>query len=714
MSKIIYYSSSNYSEFKIGEEQKELLGKKTFIEKGGMSTINLLLQQEEVQLDIETIMTELITERKITVVQIGLKDNSSQVIFDIPRLSGEELGWLMLVLKRKMTFFAHNAMFEYTAIKAYFGIDLFKLRDTFLQSKLLANGLYTLPGWHSLSGIVYREYGVALDKGSQTTFDGEILNQEQFFYAVYDVIFLSRIHSVFEKDLKENKNTRVYYLECSAVRPVGDMHVNGILFDMKYHTEHTVKTFTAIYNSTKKDMQSMIDADIKLKTYLTLEKYIQEKDEYLFKWSSPKIKKQLLRLVIPGITSSNKILLKKMLKEDTLDIKQTIFLTKFLEGDTDWLETYLINKYHDDLVTLDLFIAKDTFMLNFDSPTQRLYLFKFWYPQLQDTNAKTLTRLVKGILPVYKKYIKAAKMLSSFGEKMEDYIEKDKRIHPSFNQLVSTGRMSSSKPNGQNQPSTSEYRNAYYAQDGWSFVGADYSSQEILVAAQASGDDGFWYAIKNGYDLHSYSASQIYGKEHWLETGGHWPPVGKPKTKEANGLRKASKSLSFSLFYGSSAKSLAENLNIPHSEAQILMDKYYKTFPKLAAYFKRQNQLGKKYKYSRGLPPFNRIRFYDTPRHKGDIEAIGRQSQNAGIQGTSADMTKLALVYIKKYIEQHDLGNKVKITLQVHDEIICEVHDSIVKSWAKMQSKLMEMAADVIIPGGWLKAEAEIMKRWNK
>ena len=714
MSNIKYFSTSDYS-FTVKKEHLKLLGNNTTISKGTSTDIARMQELEEVQLDVETVMTNFIMERDITLVQIGTLDRSAQYVFDIPRLAKTELKLLLRFLASKKVFYAHNAMFEYMVIKRMWEIDLHKLQDTYLLVKLTNNGLTLPPGYNGLKGIVNRDLGIDLSKEQQTSFDGSVLDYDQFIYSVLDVIYLYEIFSIYMKDVLQWKMKNLYSLECAAIRAVSDMSVNGILFDTGYHTVNTVSKFTTIYDKTRADMQRLIEEDVKLNKYLTDKGYIQKYDEYLFKWSSPKIKKMVLPLICDKIKTSNKADIKRLLKNDeSINIKTRMLIQQFLDGNTDSLETYLITNYHDELVKLELFVPKDTFHLNFDSPAQRLELFKYWYPNLEDTNSKTIARMSKGIMPIYKKYIKAAKMLSSFGDKMADYIESDNRIHPSFTQLVSTGRMSSSRPNGQNQPSTSEYRNAYYAKDGFSFVGADYSSQEILVATQASGEDGFWHAVKNGYDLHSYSAMLIYGEDKWKEAGGLVPPIGKPKTKEANSLRKASKSLSFSLFYGSSALSLAETLNISHKEAQALMVTYYDTFPKLAKYFEKQNRDGKKNHFSRGLPPFNRVRFYDTPKNAGDINSIGRKSQNAGIQGTSADMTKLALVYIKQYIEKHSLGDKVFLTLQVHDEIICEVHDSIVEKWAVIQSKLMEKAAEVIIPGNWLKAEAEIMKRWNK
>ena len=716
MSDIIYFSTSDYDEYKLLQEHREIFGDDATIIKGSKKHLRAAKAMSAAQLDVESTMTDFITNRIITVVQLGDYDGDFQYIFDIPRLSTAELIVLKEILSSQMVFYIHNAMFEYTAIKQMWGIDIQNIKDTYVQAKLLTNGLTLRPGYNSLAGIVYREFSVELDKGSQTSFDGSELSYEQVIYAALDVVFLIPIYNIYADDIKYWGLSKVFALECKALRSVGDMHVNGILFDMDYHLKHTVSKFKSKYKEEKKAMIDTMISVPKVVTFLKDSKMMQATDEYLFKWTSPKVNKQVLGLLYPGLNTSNKTTIKKLLKDEDLDIsmKGRMVLNNYIASNTAEVEKYLISNHHDDLVDMGLFVAADTILINFDSPAQRLKLFNFWYPDLKDTNSKTLARLVKGVLPDYKKYIKSAKMLSSFGEKMENYIESDARIHPSFTLMVSTGRMSSSKPNGQNQPSTSEYRNAYYAREGFSFVGADYSSQEILVAAQASGDKEFWHAIKNGYDLHSYSASKIYGKPAWLEAGGHWPPVGKPKTKEANKLRKASKSLSFSLFYGSSARSLSENLGIPHKEAQELMERYYETFPELAKYFKKQNRFGQDKKYSRGLPPFNRVRFYDVPRNAGDANSIGRKSQNAGIQGTSADMTKLAMIYIKQYIDKHALQNKVFITLQVHDEIICEVHKSIVVKWAKIQSKLMEKAADVIIPGGWLKADAEIMERWNK
>ena len=715
MSKIKYYSNVDYtvkSELMLDEELN-MFGDDVEIIPGSIEELKSLLLEVGLQLDIETNFVENITDREVTVIQLGTTNNKFQYIFDIPRLPDGVLEILLQILRSNIIFYIHNAKFEYTVLKQVYGIDIRNIRDTYIMVKLLNNGLTLPKGYLSLAGLVEREYGISLDKGAQTSFDGSELTYAQIIYAALDVVFIEALHTVYMEDIVQWKLKNLYMLECSAVRSLGDMEVNGALFDKEYHLTH-IESFVKESESSYADIINIIKNDSKVVKFLEELNFIQPNDEYLFKWTSPKIKKKVLKLVFPQIETSNKQILKKFLGDsEDMPFRFRVFLQNFLDGEYENVEKYLITNHNDELLDMDMFVKKGTFKLNLDSPTQRLQLFKYWYPNLLDTKEKTLRRKKEPIIKAYKKYIKASKLVTSFGERMFDYVEKDDAIHTNFNQLVSTGRVSSSKPNLQQMPSSSQFRNAFIARPGFSFVGIDYSSQELFVAAQASGDPGYWKAIKDGLDLHSYSASLIFGDD-WIKAGGEAIPIGKPKTPEAKAMRTAAKSLSFSLLYGSSAVSLSENLEITHKEALELMSRYFEIFPKLGQYMKDQNSFGIRNKYARALPPFNRVRFFDDPKDGGEKSSIGRKSQNFGIQGSSATMTKLALVYIKNFIELKGLSDKVKITLAIHDEILCEVHDSIADKWLSIQTKLMEKAANVIIPGGWLGVEGEIMKKWNK
>jgi len=716
MSKILYFSTSNYDGFNelLTKEHKDILGKDTFIRKGNLSELNNLIDTDRLQLDIETNFVEFITEREITLLQLGDYSGDTQYIFDIPRLSEEELDILKRILMSTITkFYIHNAKFEYTVIKWVWGIDLRNIRDTYILGKLLNNGLTLPKGYNSLRGIVFREFGYNLDKGAQLSFDGTELDYTQLLYGVLDVVFLSAIHDIYYKDIEIWKMKNLYILECNTVRVLGDMEVNGMILDIEYHKQN-IRDYEKDLAANRKRILELIYEKEDVKEFLREKRFIQRYDEYLFKWTSSKVTKDVLKLVYPEITTTNKTEIKKLLKNsEDLTMKQIQFLSKYVEKETEWVEEYLISNYNDELIKLGLFVKKGEFLLNLDSPTQRLELFKFWYPDLKDTKEKTLRRKNEPVIKAYKDYVKSAKLVSSFGVKMFDYVQKDGRIHTTFNQLVSTGRLSSSKPNQQQAPSNNKYRNAFVAREGRSFVILDYSAQEVLIMAQASGDKGLWYAIENGLDTHGYSAAKVYG-DKWYDLGGEKEPKHKPETKELNNLRTAAKSTTFLIAYGGSALSLSERLEITHKEAIQLLEDYFKAFPELKKYMDKQNAFGKKKYFSRGLPPFNRVRFYNPPVGQGELNAIGRQSQNQPIQSGGADITKYAMVLIKSYIEKNNLQSKVELTITIHDEIICEVIDEFAEKWFDIQKRIMEVAANKIIPGGWLKAEGSISKKWQK
>ena len=724
MSAIIYFSTSDYSKYtsKLTKEHKDILensrvvGKEiepTTIKKGGKDDLIAIMKLSQVQLDIETNYVEFITLREITLVQIGTYSGDTQYIFDIPRLTDDEFSKLMEILKSNIIFYAHNAKFEYTVIKYVFNINLLNLRDTYILNSLLTIGLTLPKGYNSLRGIVHREFGISLDKGAQLSFDGTELTYEQLIYAVLDVVFLTAIHEVYYKDLVIWKMKNLYKLECKVIRALGDIEVNGMRLDKEYH-KLTVEEYTKDLVEKRKNILEEIYKKDEVKKFLTDKKYIQKNDEYLFKWTSSKVTKTILQLIYPELVTTNKVEIKKILKSnDNLSIKQLQVLTKYVEKDIDWVETYFISNYSEELKKLDLFIKKDKFLLNLDSPKQRLILFKFWYPKLKDTKNGSLKRLNGPVILAYKKYIKAAKLVSSFGEKMFSYVQKDGKIHTTLKQLVSTGRLSSSKPNQQQAPSNNKYRNAFIAKEGRSFVILDYSAQEVLIMAEASGDVGLWYAIKNGLDAHGYSAAKVYGKK-WFDLGGEAEPKHKPQTKELNELRSAAKSTTFLIAYGGSALALSERLEISHTDAIILLDAYFKAFPALKKYMDRQNLLGKKNHYSRGLPPFNRVRFYDSPNNGRDLEAIGRKAQNQPMQSGGADITKYAMVLIIEYIEKNGLREEVELIMTIHDEIICEVIDAYAEEWFIIQKRIMETAANKVIKGDWLKAEGSISKKWKK
>jgi DNA polymerase-1 len=166
---------------------------------------------------------------------------------------------------------------------------------------------------------------------------------------------------------------------------------------------------------------------------------------------------------------------------------------------------------------------------------------------------------------------------------------------------------------------------------------------------------------------------------------------------------------------------LADTLQITKQEAQDLIKKYFTAFPNIKAFLQKLGTYGKKNGYIQTFAPFYRRRWFDNwyPRMWNDrdkmieLGSIERASKNTPIQGSSADMTKLALIYIHKEIEESWSGT-VKIVMTVHDQIDTICSEELAPYWAVRMTELMEKAAKVIIPNGLLKADTNISKTWEK
>lgn len=682
--------------------------------KGNEKDLRRFMENNDTQqLDTETNVTEHYTCRKLYVIQLGTLNAEEQHIIDVTDMPKSIDTALRELFSGETTFLAHNAKFEYMVLYKHFGIYLKNFKDTFLASKLITAGLELPKGYNGLANLVLHRFGVDLSKAAQTSFTGEMMSPEQLLYADTDVLYLGKLLDALMGPLKKWGLLRCFNLENKALRPIGDMSINGILVDtdildaniISYDTEAALtkeEMIEAFKNDDKPGVQEKIAA-------LNV---VQKKDEVIINWNSSVQKRIILSHLYPDqdFKSTAKGILTKI--ADTVD--DPTVLNKLLNGDTESLEMLLVSRHLGFLKQHDMFLEKGALNMNFNSNAQLLEFFKIWYPTLTNVGVKSLKKLKHPVVEAYKKYTKASKLVSSFGRKMHTYIEEeDGRIHAGFTQLVPTGsRMSSSKPNMQQAPSTEQYRSMFVPRPGWKLVDSDYSSAELYIAAYLSGDRKLIYAIEMGYDLHSYSAYQIFGQK-WLDAGGSATPVGKPPTKEAAGLRGKSKSLSFSLLYGTGVVAFSENSNIPTAEGKVLMDMYYATFPELAKFFKQSGENALKFNYVRE-PHFGRIRFFNKP--KNGMEAS--HNKNAGMnyppQSINGSIMKYALCLMKKHIEENGLDDKVKLLLSVHDQQVSEAREDFAEQWAVLQTELMEKAAKFVIPSGVLKAESDILNHWTK
>ncbi len=264
---------------------------------------------------------------------------------------------------------------------------------------------------------------------------------------------------------------------------------------------------------------------------------------------------------------------------------------------------------------------------------------------------------------------------------------KDRRIHTTYNQTVTaTGRLSSSNPNLQNIPIRTEegnkLRNAFVAEDENNFIlSSDYSQIELRLLAHVSGDENLIAAFNSDVDVHSLTASKVFDV-----------PV-EQVTKE---MRYKAKAVNFGIIYGQTRYGLAKALDIPAQEAQNFIDKYFMTYPKVQAYM--HNTVAFAYEHGFVETIFGRKRYLTELLSPNRMikEFAERAAINQPLQGTAADLIKMAMINVDKAFKENNL--KSKMVMQVHDELVFEVVADELEQVKTLVKKEMQNVADLKVP----------------
>lgn len=295
---------------------------------------------------------------------------------------------------------------------------------------------------------------------------------------------------------------------------------------------------------------------------------------------------------------------------------------------------------------------------------------------------------------MYRQY---SKLNSTYAKGLLSCIAADRRIHTTFQQTVTaTGRLSSTEPNLQNIPIRlplgKEIRKAFLPREGWSFTDADYSQIELRVLAHLSGDEHLIEAFKSDSDIHRATAARVFKKD----------------IEDVTDLdRRRAKAVNFGIVYGISSFGLGENLNIGRAEAQKYIDDYYLAYPALKIYLDSLVSSAKKNGYA--LTLFNRRRPIPELFEKNFMtRSFGeRVAMNSPVQGTAADIMKIAMVKVFALLKER--GLKSRMLLQVHDEILIETAPGEEEDVRKILSEGMENAAKLLVP---LKIDIETGMNW--
>ena len=353
-------------------------------------------------------------------------------------------------------------------------------------------------------------------------------------------------------------------------------------------------------------------------------------------------------------------------------------------------------------------LAGETFNIKSPKQLSEVLFDKLGLPRPRKTNRGFATtsaevlEALSGDYPIcalildYRRYQKLDSTYVSALIKLRD---ENGRVHSSFDQTATaTGRISSNEPNLQNIPVRTEVgreiRAAFVARPGWVLVDADYSQIELRVLAHMSGDETMRSAFLEGQDIHSRTAAEVYGV---------------PLDEVTPAMRSSAKAVNFGIVYGISDFTLAKNISVTRAEARAFMERYFARYPGVKRFMEEAVQLGYARGYARTL--LGRRRYLPELKSPSyNVRAFGeRCAMNSPIQGTAADIIKLAMIRVFEALRAQDL--RARLILQVHDELIVEAPEDEAGRVRALLRECMEGVMRLSVP---LRTDISVGRNWRE
>lgn len=340
--------------------------------------------------------------------------------------------------------------------------------------------------------------------------------------------------------------------------------------------------------------------------------------------------------------------------------------------------------------------AGEEFNINSNPKLRELLFEKLQLPVLKrtptgpSTDASVLQQLADEghLLPLLlMEYRELSKLESTYIDALPAYVHPEThRVHTSFSQTTAaTGRLSSSEPNLQNIPIRRELgrdiRRGFIPQRGWKLLAADYSQIELRLLAHLSGDPAFVDAFQSGGDIHRQTAALIFDV---------------PLTSVTKEMRARAKTINFATIYGQGPHALSRQLKISHAEAKEFIERYFERFQRVRQYLDSMVEFARQHGYVQTI--FNRRRYIPELRDRNfNIRAFGeRTAANSPIQGSAADLIKVAMIHIHSALRDKRLNSRM--LLQVHDELVFEVPGPELEEVQGVVRHEMEHAAELSVP----------------
>jgi DNA polymerase I len=333
--------------------------------------------------------------------------------------------------------------------------------------------------------------------------------------------------------------------------------------------------------------------------------------------------------------------------------------------------------------------------LNLNSPQQITDAFRSIGVELPDTKVWTLLKVEHPAAKDLLRYRELQKKLGTYLETYPKFIHpKTGRIHANFLQCrVPTGRLACASPNIQQIPHEDEFRRCFVAEDGYTLVIADYSQIELRILAEVSEDPAFVDAFQRGEDLHTLTAATMYGV---------------PMEDVTKDQRSDAKRINFGLMYGRGARSLSAQLGTDEARGKELIDEYFANYPKVQRFLQRTANRATRDRTLRTLA--GRVRRFGNDPVEDDRGAMRREAMNYPIQGSSADIAKLALAYMRQELE----GMDARLVNSIHDEFVVECREDLAPEVSEKMQSAMKKAGERILEKVPVEVEVVVSREWTK
>lgn len=629
--------------------------------KGIANFVSEIQKVNFVSLDTETDGLDCFTN-KLLLIQV--KVGEVTFIFDCRKLIKNDITYITQILQdsRKLII-GHNIKFDLKFIATYTGELLGSkdgystVHDTMIAEGLIVNGVGER--FPSLAELVYKYCGVTLDKSIREEFyknpDQEITEQ-QLIYSALDVEYLHTICLQQIEKLAEQKQSQILNIENRLLPVICSMELEGVALNVE-KWNLLVDEARQISTELEKELLDEIVSAIPFRKF----KNLLELVDFLY---------------IPAKT--------KKLRKELESIED-------LDAAVDYIKRNINLSSNKQLLNIlvNVFGVVDKKKKPIDS-----------------TNEKVIDKFAEDY-PIIKKvmsYREQQKKVTSFGDNFLSNIHPvTKRIHTNYEQLgAGSGRIASSRINLQNIPKDQKYRSPFEAREGYYILGVDFSQEELRLMAKVTKAKNMIEAYKNGEDLHTRTASEIFEV-----------PV-EQVTKEQ---RYKGKTANFAVGYGSTEYGLYKNFGIPLKEGKEVLDKFYnKAYPEIRDFKASIGEVIWSKEFSTTLT--GRKRYFQKPKIFADgnererfKSSTLRELLNHIIQGTGADIIKKALCRI--YYE-NPFGSKLKILMQVYDEIVCEVSEDIAEEAKEFVCRVMKEVEEEYLEG-IVPAEvsAELERYWK-